>query len=82
MDTPIETERVDRRLWRIGPCDRLTLVADRRLWIGEYRCLDRSSSRRAWIGLSKRRVSRCAWIGVSERSFRWNRESHEWRERV
>ena len=56
------------------------LMANQRLWIDEYRCLDRH----LWIGeywwLDR-------WATVKERSFReksssGNGESHEWRERV
>ena len=52
-------------------------ISDRCAWIGVplavvgsaffSSCLDRSSSRRAWIGVSDRRR---AWIGVSDGNFR------------
>ena len=70
-----ETERVDRHLWRIGvlgsaffsPC----LDRRQREWIdacGGSACLDRRSSRRAWIGDRESGsvlvADRRAWIGV------------------
>ena len=70
-----ETERVDRHLWRIGvlgsaffsPC----LDRRQREWIDAYggsACLDRRSSRRAWIGDTESGsvlvADRRAWIGV------------------
>ena len=63
MDTPTETERVDRNLWQIGMLGSAFFSP----------CLDRSSSRRAWIrdresGLALV-ADRRAWIGVHGSAF-------------